>query len=118
MSDESSQKRSEAARVLAKAECDLLRYLVTKAGVHLPDGWIDGARVVPLDDGGMGSLRIIGPCGEVAPMGSITRVAELEYKDADGVDVLVSLNVGPSGMPAEIDIWKTNFQGLINFPTF
>jgi hypothetical protein len=44
------------------------------------------------------------------------RVAEFCFEDADGIDVLVSLNVDQGGHPFELDVWKTDLSPVVQFP--
>lgn len=44
------------------------------------------------------------------------QVAEYQFTDADGVEVLASLNVDQDGRPFELDMWKTDFSPLIRIP--
>ena len=68
------------------------------------------ARVVPMDDGGMGSLRF----DQTDPMGE--EIAVTTFIDADGVPVSVSLNVTSRGRLYELDVFKADFSPLIRFP--
>jgi hypothetical protein len=43
-------------------------------------------------------------------------VAEYIFKDADGVDVIASLNVDQNNELFELDIWKTTFDQLVRIP--
>jgi hypothetical protein len=40
-------------------------------------------------------------------------VAEIQFTDADGVVVIVSLHLGDDGLPLEMDVWKTDFTPLL-----
>jgi hypothetical protein len=78
--------------------------------------WLEGVKVRPMDDGGMGSL-------EIAPRGAVMsarrfgrQVAEYQFTDADGVAVLVALNLDTEGKPFELDVWKTDFSALVRIP--
>jgi len=44
-------------------------------------------------------------------------VAEYQFTDADGVEVLISLNVDADGRPFELDVWKTDFSPLVRMPS-
>ena len=83
-----------------------------------PDlGWLEGLLVCDLDDGGMGSLLLI-PRGSLSEEGRFGRtVAECEFADTDGILVLVSLNLDQDDRPFELDVWKTDFSPVIDFPT-
>ena len=79
----------------------------------MPASWLVELRVEPMDDGGMGSLRVVGPQPAAK---ACHQVSEIQFKDADGVDVIASLNVDDSGVPCEIDVWKVDFSALICLP--
>jgi hypothetical protein len=102
-----------AERAPSSAERSLLLLLVQKAGrLDLPDGWLGRLRVRAMGDGGMGSLRLIADADGVARLFG-RRVAEHQFRDDDGVEVLASLNVDQQGQLYELDIWKTDFSRLI-----
>lgn len=94
---------------------DEQRLLLALADV-VPELGLDAARlgsllVEPMDDGGMGSLRLSNK------IGSAPRIAaELLFTDADGVEVIVSLFVDEDGTPLELDIWKVNYEPVVEIP--
>lgn len=92
----------------------LLRALA-KRWLGAPFDWVDSVKVRPMNDGGMGSLELLVPG---APKERVfgSRVAELEFKDADEVLVIASLNVDQAMLPFELDVWKTDFGPLIGIP--
>jgi hypothetical protein len=45
-----------------------------------------------------------------------SRVAELQFADTDGVQVIASLNVDKDGDLFELDMWKTNFSAVHRLP--
>lgn len=102
-------------RLLTAAEKKLILALIKKADFELPPEWLDQAKVSPMDDGGMGSLRFLSPSTSlVQKMGK--KIAEVRFRDADGVDVIASMNLDKNGIPFELDIWKVNFKPLIRIP--
>lgn len=75
---------------------------------------VDQLLVEPMDDEGMGSLRI----GEVAiPRKLGCAVAEVQFADADGIPVTAVLNVDTEGRLYEVDVWKVNFAPLQRWPS-
>lgn len=106
---------STAFREPSDSEWRLLGRLATDAVVLAP-GWLDGLLVRELDDGGMGSLRLLTRGNSDAGRRFGATVAEYQFKDSDGVDVIVSLNVDQCGLPFELDMWKTDFSPLIGVP--
>lgn len=110
MSAESTQFRepSEPERAL----------LTVVAGLasELDPGWLEGVKVRAMNDGGMGSLELVPQEGAASTRRFGKKVAEYQFTDADGVEVLVSLNLDEDGRPFELDIWKTDFSPLIHVP--
>ncbi|HWO89998.1 MAG TPA: hypothetical protein VNL98_12705 [Gemmatimonadales bacterium] len=64
----------------------------------------------------MGSLLLRLPESVEGPRQFRERVAELRFTDADGVEVLASLNVDQHLVPLELDVWKTDFSRLVHVP--
>lgn len=97
-------------------EARLLRWLAARAGAPgLPARWLEGLQVEEMADGGMGSLRLIPP-GSDSGRRHGSSVAELQFTDADGVEVIATLNTDPQGQPLELDVWKTDFTPLLRIP--
>lgn len=113
MSDESRFHDHECRRFLGPEEKGLVTALIDKAGqLKLPAGWLDRVQVIPLDDGGMGSLRFLPSMEKGGRMGK--QAAEVNFVDDDGVEVIVTLNLDEDGFPFELDVWKTDFEPLVN----
>ena len=91
---------------------------LARLAADVDPGWLEGVKVRPMNDGGMGSLELVprGVHGSQRRFGR--KVAEYQFTDADGVEVLVSLNVDTDGRPFELDVWKTDFSPLMRTPTF
>lgn len=81
-----------------------------------PQDWVQRVAVRPMTDGGMGSLELLLPESPGGPRTFGGRVAELQFKDDDGVDVISSLNVDQNKLPFELDVWKTDFSPLLRIP--
>lgn len=100
-----------------QAEMRLLSALAERAVQSLGKNWLDGIRVASLDDGGMGSLKLL-PHG--CPVSSSRKfgdeVASISFIDRDGVEVIASLYVDGQGRPFELDTWKTDFSKLLQVP--
>lgn len=98
-------------------ESRLLRELATIAGMENPDTWLGTLQVNDMDDGGMGSLELQEPG---PPQGIrrdlVVRKAAVQFTDADGVEVIASLNAREDGTPFELDMWKTDFSALVRIP--
>ncbi|SDP83267.1 hypothetical protein SAMN04488595_1392 [Ralstonia sp. 25mfcol4.1] len=72
--------------------------------------------VEDLNDGGMGSFKIILPLeyqGKNTGQSAIDVVSE----DVDGVMLIASLFLNERGFPCEVDIWKVDFSTLVRLPT-
>ena len=100
-------------RELSKQERVLVAALLVKVGAPASlVSALDHARVVDMQDGGMGSIRFL--------RGSETRryaaIAEAQYVDADGVLVSVELNAAKDGELCELDFWKVDFSPLRRYP--
>ncbi len=97
----------------------LLDVLVARASeIILPTNWKETLRVQPMEDGGMGSLLLF-PSGQSAEKHLFgRRVSECQFTDADGTQVIASLNVDQAMQLFELDIWKTDFSPLIRIPEY
>jgi hypothetical protein len=98
-------------------ELRLLQHLISlaPAGLISPD-WRTAIKVEPLDDGGMGSLAIT-PSEHVSSNRTFgLQVSECRFRDEDGIEVVASLNADRDGELFELDIWKTDFSGLVRIP--
>lgn len=112
MSDASTGFRKPSA-----GEERLIRALIARShDLRLPPDWLGKLRVKEMEDGGMGSLKLVSSKDERAARSFGNTVAELQFSDADGVEVLVSLNVDKDGEPFELDVWKTDFGAVIRIP--
>ena len=78
--------------------------------------WLQVVLVEPIGDGGMGSLRLQVPDVPRATGHQLAIRSELIFKDADDVDVLVSLYCDANGVPVELDIWKVDYMPVVRFP--
>lgn len=105
----------ELNREISKDELNLLDFLVRKSGVLFDSDWKNNLKVCPMNDGGMGSLKLI-PDGAKLNRKFGKQIAELQYKDKDGIDVLVSLNIDSEGKLFELDFWKMNYEKLLTLP--
>ena len=101
-----------ACRPLHEEERELIQALL-QASSNEPKPNIDpNCCVMPMDDGGMGSIRFI--YSDSQPMEKA--VNEAQYTDSDGVLVSISLNVDKSGRLFELDFWKVDFSPLKRYP--
>lgn len=97
-------------------EVKLITLLLNKSGLSFPDDWYKKLLVRQMNDGEMGSLYLF-PEGNIIENRSFgEQISEYQFKDSDGVDVIASLNIDDNGELFELDIWKTNFEKLIQLP--
>lgn len=97
-------------------QLQLLNLLASK-WAEGPRTWVERVLVSPMDDGGMGSLRLAMPDGASTGRKFGRKVAEHQFADADGVVVLASLYVDQDDMPFEMDVWKTDFSPISSSST-
>lgn len=94
----------------------LLEKLVAKSTKEFSANWKENLLVRSMDDGKMGSLLLF-PGGIIENGRKFgARVSELKFNDADGVEVIASLNADELGRMFELDSWKTDFSPLIQIP--
>lgn len=99
------------------SEALLLRELAEIAGIEKAEAWIGTARLRDLRDGGMGSFELAADPSLEVSRGKVLRKAAVQFTDADGVEVIASLNARADGVPIEVDIWKTDFSPLVRIPS-
>jgi len=98
-------------RKLKSQEIPLIKHLLNKSGLELE---ISDLKVTEMDDGGMGSLRFHSKTKE-PKFGEAA--AEYWFQDNDGIDVTVRLNLDQNGELFELDVWKTDFSKLKEWPS-
>ena len=79
-------------------------------------GHLDDLAIIPMKDGGMGSLLLVPKGLGDASRQLGQRLVLGEFTDADGVPVSVALNVDKQGQLYELDLWKVNFARLVRLP--
>jgi hypothetical protein len=109
-------EQSQSRRMLRLDEKALLKSLMVTADEEsfIPAD-LDSLEVIPMDDGGMGSLLLI-PHGVEQPRQFGKEVSLQRFVDSDGTPIFVSLNVDRQQRLFEIDIWKVDFSPVIEFP--
>src|SRR4051812_11453405 len=90
--------------------------IVAALATDVDPAWLEGVKVKPMNDGGMGSLELAPSGGSASKRRFGRKAAEHQFTDADGVDVLVTLNLDAEGRPFELDVWKTDFSPLVLIP--
>ena len=63
----------------------------------------------------MGSFQITPPSGDVRV--TWFTVAERWYRDSDGVELFLALNLNEAREPVEVDIWKVDSAPMLRPPT-
>lgn len=101
-------------RKLTPNEIELIKRLLSEDKVSLEAFTAEAYSycVEEMKDGGMGSLLFTCDSNTKRRLGKV--LAEGEFIDADGVTVLVTLNLDSQGNFFELDIWKTDFSPVIN----
>lgn len=74
---------------------------------------LEKEQVVDLADGGMGSIRFVRP----TPQRLGATISEMEYRDTDGVLVLLALSADEHDELFELDFWKVDFSPLLQYPS-
>ena len=94
----------------------IISFLATKAN-YSHNNWEKGLKVAEMNDGGMGSLLLM-PVGQVNTKRLFkAQISDVIFKDLDGIDVIVSLNIDQDDFLYELDVWKVNYDKLISFVT-
>lgn len=88
----------------------MLRSLPLGAANETP---LKACKVRSFDNGGMGGFEFVGSRSDRRFSETIS---EAIYKDSDGVECIIQLNVDDFGDLMELDIWKTDFSPLVKFP--
>ncbi len=107
----------QPVRPLHEWERSLFLILASEAGLsheNISEEALNNYRVQEMLDGGMGSIRFVTESG--IRRCSRFSVAQIWYKDSDGVDVNFALNLDDEGRAAEIDAMKVNASALLRPP--
>jgi hypothetical protein len=105
-------------RKISAQENELLELLIKRASIPALGEVQRTMLVYPMDDGGMGSLRLV-PTDPVKQGKRLAKkVSEYHFLDKDGVRVITSLYTDEDGDLFELDIWKVDFNPLISLPSF
>jgi hypothetical protein len=73
------------------------------------------SQVEDMLDGGMGSIRFVGQQSHERRLDTVMR--EANYVDADGVKVIIGINLDQNGALFEVDFWKVDFSPLCRYPS-
>jgi hypothetical protein len=72
--------------------------------------------VEEMDDGGMGSLKLL--CGNNNKRRMGKDIARIDLFDVDGIPLSITLNLDEQENLYELDIWKVDFSPLRRFPQY
>ena len=106
-------KSNKSIRNPSNEEMRIIHFLANKAHYKRPN-WEFGLKVCELQDG-MGSLLLLPK--ESAGKNRIFKeqINDIMFKDADGIPVIVSLNIYKDDCLFELDVWKINFDRVVNY---
>ena len=104
-----------STRKLASDERKLLEALLA-ASPRVASEKTDTLLAETLDDGGMGSLRLIPEGVSTNDRSFGSAVSECRFSDSDGVEVLATLYLDRDHRPFEMNVWKIDFAPLVRIP--
>ncbi len=72
--------------------------------------------VIELEDGSMGSIAFIrnDKLYEERKLGGV--IGKFDYRDSDGIDILMTLFKDSDGFLYELDVWKGSLEPRISYP--
>lgn len=94
----------------------LIERLLKKSFMDIAKDWKEGLLVRPMDNGMGDSLYLFPKGKDNADRRFGKRISDYQFTDADGVEVIASLNIDNDGDLFELDIWKTDNGKLIKLP--
>jgi hypothetical protein len=94
-------------RAIRPEEKELTVYLLSLVA---EDNYEIPNEITPLKDGGMRTLEF------QKGNGRFSDLVQVQYVDSDGIVVIITLTALQEGTLHELDIWKTDFSPLIQFP--
>ncbi len=97
-------------------EFKLIELLIEKSGMIFSEHSKEELMVCNIDDGKMGSLKLFPARKTQEKRVFGEQISEFQFQDLDGVNVIASLNIDSHGDLFELDIWKTDFSSLLEFP--
>ncbi len=103
-------------RKLSEREEKLITLLVELACLKLLPDWKNTIRVEPMNDGGMGSLKLFPTGIKKGNPRFGSNVSNLEFLDRDGMSILAGLFLSESGELFELDMFKGDGSSLVEIP--
>ncbi|GGC09689.1 DUF6984 family protein [Dyadobacter sediminis] len=98
-------------RPIRQNEIELIQYLLKLLNLD-PEKYPFSTQVDEYEGGKMGSISLGGDTS--AYDGDLIQV---EYVDADGTPVVITLTKDDKGRLLDLDFWKIDFTKLIEYPT-
>jgi len=102
-------------RKINSYEVKIVQKIAGDASFKVPDN-LSEFDVLELKDGGMGSIAFVRenkPYKE-RKLGGV--IGKFDYKDSDGVDILMHLFKDEDGFLYELDVWKGSLEPRISYP--
>ncbi|WP_062053187.1 DUF6984 family protein [Aquimarina longa] len=106
----------EVERALKIEEYQLLENMIKELNDY--DFNLDDLKVMNMLDGNMGSLYIVNPQKSREEREMDKAIIEKQFYDTDNVPISVCLNIDTDGNLFELDIWRVDFNPIINFPKY
>lgn len=98
-------------RQIRQEEIDLVTFFLQQCNYTIADYSI-AEEVYEYEGGIMGSINFEGSDPDAYDRDLI----QAEYKDVDGVDVLITLTTDKNNRLLDLDFWKMDFSKLIRYP--
>jgi len=107
---------SRLPRTFTPAELAVITRVLDMANASTPERLQEARSVLvsEMDDGGMGSLKVVRNGADPRRFGCI--LGEASARDSDGVPVFITVIADQFDKLYEIDIWKTDFSRLAAMP--
>jgi len=79
---------------------------------------LNDLKVIDMLDGNMGSLYIVNPRKTRGERKMNKAIIEKQFYDVDDVPISVCINIDTDENLFELDIWRVDFNPIINFPKY
>ena len=99
-------------RSIQPFEKPLILFLLRRADIFIE---LDKIEVIPMNDGGMGSLKFCTSHGKNRRFGKVA--SECKFWNVDDKEVSAALNLDQDGKLFELDVFKSDFSPLLRWPT-
>jgi hypothetical protein len=102
----------DETRKIKAVEKDLIVFLLNLCNLGVEDYPVS-EDVSEYEGGIMGSINLAGSDPDLYD-GDLIQV---EYRDVDGIEVIITLTKDKNNRLLDLDFWKMNFSKLIRYPT-